>query len=167
MFTLGALFIAIAMIAAVGVVPAMLAFLRLDGWSEAIIRLSRWPALLAATGLGIAALYRFGPSRNPAKWRWLTWGAAVAAAAWLVASAGFSYYLENFADYNATYGTLGAVIGFMIWTWISVAIILLGAELNAELENQTAVDTTIGPARPLGSRGAKMADTLGKKARGD
>lgn len=167
LFTLGALFIAMAMIFAVGVVPAILAFFSLDGWSEAIIRLSRWPALLVATSIGIATLYRFGPSREPAKWRWLTWGAAFASVVWLAASVGFSYYLENFADYNATYGTLGAVIGFMIWTWISVAIVLLGAELNAELEHQTSVDTTVGPARPLGSRGARMADTVGRKARGE
>jgi hypothetical protein len=80
---------------------------------------------------------------------------------WLIASILFSWYLANFADYNATYGSLGAVIGFMLWTWISVVILLLGAELNSEIEHQTARDSTTGPERPLGARGATMADTVG------
>jgi membrane protein len=83
---------------------------------------------------------------------------------WVVTSMAFSYYLENFANYNATYGTLGAVIGFMVWVWISVMILLFGAELNAELEHQTAKDTTTGEPLPIGSRGATMADTIGKSS---
>lgn len=166
-FTFGALFLGIAMIVSVGIVPAVLAFLRLDQWAETIIRLGRWPILLAFIVGGIALLYRFGPSRNPAKWRWLTWGAVAAAAVWMLTSWVFSFYLENFADYNATYGTLGAVVGFMMWTWISVVILLIGAELNAELEHQTAVDTTTGPDRQLGERKAVIADTIGRKASGD
>jgi membrane protein len=86
---------------------------------------------------------------------------------WLIASWGFSYYLQNFADYNATYGTLGAVVGFMMWTWISVIILLVGAELNAELEHQTARDSTTGAPEPLGARGAVMADTLGEAMESD
>jgi hypothetical protein len=85
----------------------------------------------------------------------------LATALWLVASVLFSWYLQNFANYNATYGSLGAVIGFMMWTWISVVILLGGAELNAELEHQTARDSTTGPELPMGARGATMADTLG------
>jgi membrane protein len=107
-------------------------------------------------------LYRYGPSRERAKWRWLNWGAAISTVVWLVASWGFSFYLQHFANYNATYGTLGAVIGFMMWTWISVIILLIGAEVNAELEHQTARDSTTGPPLPLGDRGAVMADTVGK-----
>ncbi len=83
---------------------------------------------------------------------------------WLLASWGFSIYLQNFADYNATYGSLGAVIGFMMWTWISVVILLVGAELNAEMEHQTARDSTVGPPQPMGERGAVMADTIGRTA---
>jgi membrane protein len=94
----------------------------------------------------------------------LTWGAAVATVVWIAASWAFSYYLQNFADYNATYGTLGAVVGFMVWTWISVIILLAGAELNAEMEHQTERDSTTGPPKPMGQRGAVMADTLGKAA---
>ena len=93
-------------------------------------------------------------SKKRAQWRWLSWGASTATVVWLVSSWAFSYYLQNFADYNATYGTLGAMIGFMMWTWISVIILLVGAELNAELEHQTAKDTTTGAPEPMGKRGA-------------
>jgi membrane protein len=115
-------------------------------------------------GIGTATLYRFGPSRNRAQWQWLSWGASIATVVWLISSWGFSYYLQNFADYNATYGALGAMIGFMMWTWISIIILLVGAELNAELEHQTTKDTTTGAPEPMGNRGAFMADTLGKAA---
>ena len=83
--------------------------------------------------------------------------------AWLIASLGFSWYAENFGSFNKTYGSLGAVIGFMMWIWISAIVVLLGAELDAEMEHQTARDTTEGPPQPLGTRGAKMADTLGPR----
>jgi membrane protein len=166
-FTLGAIVIGIGLIASVGVVPALLALLRLDGWAEILISVLRWPLLLLMVGAGMIVIYRYGPSRERAKWRWLTWGGVVATVVWVAASIGFSFYLQNFADYNATYGTLGAVIGFMMWTWISVIILLVGAELNAELEHQTARDSTTGPARELGNRGAVMADTVGKAADDD
>ena len=161
-FTMGAIFVGIGLIISVGIVPTALALLRLDQWTEILIRVLRWPLLLVMIGIGMTVLYRFGPSREKAKWRWLTWGSVLATIVWLIASWAFSYYLQNFADYNATYGTLGAVIGFMMWTWISVIILLVGAELNAELEHQTAKDSTIGPPLPMGDRGAFMADTVGK-----
>ena len=133
-FTMGAIFVGIGLIISVGIVPTALALLRLDQWTEILIRVLRWPLLLVMIGIGMTVLYRFGPSREKAKWRWLTWGSVLATIVWLIASWVFSYYLQNFADYNATYGTLGAVIGFMMWTWISVIILLVGAELNAELD---------------------------------
>jgi membrane protein len=92
----------------------------------------------------------------------MTWGAALTTVAWTAMSLGFSYYLDHFANYNATYGTLGALIGFLIWIWLSVVILIIGGELNAELEHQTAKDTTTGAPLPMGSRGAYVADTLGK-----
>jgi membrane protein len=159
--TMGAMMLGVLIIAGVGVVPAVLAFVGLGGWTELLISLLRWPILLVIVGAGISVLYRYGPSRERAKWRWITWGAALATILWLIASILFSWYLSNFADYNATYGSLGAVIGFMVWTWISVVILLLGAEFNAELEHQTARDSTTGPERPIGARGATMADTIG------
>ncbi len=133
-FTMGAIFVGIGLIISVGIVPTALALLRLDQWTEILIRVLRWPLLLVMIGIGMTVLYRFGPSREKAKWRWLTWGSVLATIVWLIASWVFSYYLQNFADYNATYGTHGAVIGFMMWTWISVIILLVGAELNAELD---------------------------------
>lgn len=128
------------------------------GW---IFNAIYWPSLLVAFGVGLALLYRFGPSRRHAKWRWVSWGSIAAAMAWLTMSAGFSFYVANFGSYDRTYGSLGAVIGFMTWTWLSSMVVLLGAELNSEIEHQTARDSTVGPERPLGARGAEMADTIG------
>jgi membrane protein len=161
LFTLGAIIVGILFIVGVGIVPAVLAFVGLSRAEETLISLLRWPVLIVVSAAAISLLYRYGPSRERAKWRWVTWGSVLAAVAWLVASILFSWYLANFADYNATYGSLGAVIGFMLWTWISVLILLLGAEINAELEHQTARDSTTGPEMPMGARGATMADTLG------
>jgi membrane protein len=110
--------------------------------------------------LALAALYRFGPSRAKPQWQWVSVGSAVATALWIVASIGFSIYVSKFGDYNKTYGSLGAIIILLTWFWISSYIFLAGAELNAEMEHQTARDTTTGPERPLGSRGARMADTV-------
>lgn len=167
LFTIGAIVIGILLIFTVGVVPAILAVLRLEGWTETLTRILRWPLLFLATSLAITLIYRYGPSRERAKWRWLSWGAVAATFVWMATSIVFSFYLENFADYNATYGTLGAVIGFMVWTWISVIVLIIGAQLNAEIEHQTAIDTTTGAAAPMGERGAVMADTLGPAIAGD
>ena len=106
-------------------------------------------------------IYRYGPSRREPRWRWVTWGSGFAAVLWLAASALFSWYAANFGSFNKTYGSLGAVIGFMTWMWLSVIVILIGAKLNAETEHQTARETTTGPEKLLGRRGAKMADTVG------
>ncbi|PWE57098.1 ribonuclease [Metarhizobium album] len=164
LFTFGALLVAVILIFAIGVIPAILAYLWLDRWAELLASLGRWPVILAIVGAGITLVYRYGPSREPAKLRWLTWGAALSTLLWLATSFLFSFYLENFANYNATYGTLGALIGFMVWTWISVVILIVGAEVNAELEHQTARDSTTGSPRPMGERGAYVADTLGAEA---
>lgn len=103
----------------------------------------------------------YGPSRSAPRWRWITWESAVATLCWLAASGLFSWYAASFGKFNETYGSLGAVIGFMTWLWISAIVILLGAELDAEMEHQTARDTTTGAPKPLGVRGAKVADTVG------
>ncbi|NEI74803.1 YihY family inner membrane protein [Rhizobium lusitanum] len=163
-FTFGALIIAIVLIAAIGVLPAALAYLWLDRWQELLARFGRWPFILVFVGCGIAVIYRYGPSREQAKLKWLSWGVVFSTLLWLVASILFSFYLENFANYNATYGTLGALIGLMVWVWISVIILIVGAELNAELEHQTVRDSTTGPPKPMGERGAFVADTVGKAA---
>lgn len=161
-FTFAAMLIGIFMIFAVGVLPAVLALVTIDERAGRLISLMRWPALLVMIAIGISILYRFGPSREQAKWRWISWGGGLATIVWIAASAGFSFYLQNFADYNATYGSLGAVVGLMFWIWISVLILIVGAELNAEMERQTAIDTTTGAPLPMGERGAVVADTLGE-----
>ncbi|WP_094544035.1 YihY/virulence factor BrkB family protein [Brucella pseudogrignonensis] len=161
-FTFGGLIIAIVLIAAIGVLPAVLSYLWLDRWQELLARFARWPLVLVLVGCGIALIYRFGPSRAQAKFRWLNWGVVLSTLLWMSASILFSFYIENFANYNATYGTLGALIGMMVWVWISVIILIVGAELNAELEHQTACDSTTGSPQPMGNRGAFVADTLGK-----
>ena len=129
-----------------------------------ILGFLRWPILLLIVTTALSVIYRFGPSRRDAKWRWVTWGSIAAAGAWVGASMIFSWYVTAFDSYNRIYGSLGAAIGFMTWIWLSVLIILLGAELNAEMEHQTARDTTEGEPKPLGARGANMADHVGKSA---
>ncbi len=161
-FTLGAMFLGAAFIFTLGIVPAVLALFRLDDFGPTLIAALRWPVMLVIIITGLSLIYRFGPSRERAKWRWLSWGACIAAVVWIATSFGFSFYLQNFADYNATYGSLGAVIGFMMWMWISAMIVIAGAEINAEMEHQTAIDTTTGADMPMGRRGATMADTLGQ-----
>ena len=129
--------------------------------ADAALRLLRWPALLVLVSLCLAVIYRYGPSRHEAKWRWVTWGSSVAALLWVCASALFSWYVASFDSYNRTYGSLGAGIGFMTWIWLSVVVVLLGAELNAEMERQTVLDSTTGRPKPLGARQAYAADTVG------
>jgi membrane protein len=129
--------------------------------TERLLSILRWPVLLIVVILGLAALYRYGPSRRSAKWRWVTWGSTVAAVLWILTSMLFSWYVASFESYNRLYGSLGAGIGFMVWIWLSVVVILIGAELNAEMEHQTARDTTAGVEKPLGMRGAVMADRVG------
>ncbi|MBY5566095.1 YihY/virulence factor BrkB family protein [Rhizobium leguminosarum] len=161
-FTLCAMLFTVVMVALVGVMPVVLSYLWLDQFKEHMALLMRWPLLLLVVAVAVTSVYRFGPSREPAKLRWMTWGAVLTTIAWVAMSLGFSFYLDHFANYNATYGTLGALIGFLIWIWLSVVILIIGGELNAELEHQTARDTTTGTPLPMGSRGAYVADTLGK-----
>jgi membrane protein len=163
-FTFCAIAGALLAVGAVVVFPLVLAAF---GWSssdEPIIGFLRWPVMFVLIILGLSVLYRYGPSRRLAKWRWLSVGSVFAAVAWLAVSSLFSWYLGNFANYNATYGALGAVVGLMMWMWLSTIVVLVGAELNAEIEHQTACDSTVGSEKPLGTRGAVMADTVGVAA---
>lgn len=159
-FTVGMILgLIIALIAIVGV-PAVLAFVGLGAVTDMAVRLGRWPLIGALLMAGLAVLYRYGPSRARARLRWISVGAAVATVLWVAASIAFSWYVTNFGGYNATYGSLGAVIVVMLWLYISVFVILLGAKLDAEIEHETSVDTTTGPARPMGQRGAFVADRV-------
>jgi membrane protein len=162
-FTFAGLAFALVAIGAIVVVPAALQFVGLQSVTELLIKVIRWPVLLAIVVLALAAIYRYGPSRETPKWRWITWGSAFAGVTWLIASGLFSWYAGSFGTFNKTYGSIGAVIGFMMWIWISAIVVLLGAELDAEMEHQTARDTTEGSPRPIGARGATMADTMGAR----
>jgi membrane protein len=148
-----------AIIAVVGA-PIVLGFFGPDRLVPVLIHWLRWPLLAFVAMLALAVLYRYGPARRKAQWRWLPVGSVLALGLWLVASSLFSLYVSRFADYNATYGAVGGVIILLMWLYLSALAILLGAELNAELEHQTGVDTTIGPDRPRGQRGAFVADHL-------
>ncbi|MFD0987849.1 YihY/virulence factor BrkB family protein [Methyloligella solikamskensis] len=163
-FTLGALAFMIAAINAIVILPLVLSWVGFESYAGQLISILRWPALVVIVLVWLALLYRYGPSRASPQWRWLSVGSLFAALAWLGGSALFSWYLSNFANYDATYGSLGAAIGLMMWLWLSIIIILLGAEINAEIEHQTARDTTTRPEKPMGDRGAVMADTVGANA---
>jgi membrane protein len=161
-FTVGTLVFFIVLINIVIGIPLLVKFLYLGPLGGILI--TALPALLmfGVAIFGLAMLYRYGPSRATPKWRWITPGSLAAAILWLIGSVLFSWYLASWSDYSATYGSLGAVIGVMMWIYLSLWVVLVGAELNAEIEHQTARDTTIGPEKPLGSRGATMADTVGE-----
>ncbi|WP_279482845.1 YihY/virulence factor BrkB family protein [Aureimonas sp. SK2] len=160
-FTLCAIVFLIVALAAVVVLPIALNFVGLGG-IESWLLVLRWPLLLVVVAGGLSVVYRYGPSRRRARWRWITPGAGLAAVLWVIFSIAFSWYAQNFGSYDETYGSLGAAIGFMTWIWISSMVVLVGAELDAELEHQTARDSTREPPRPMGRRGAVMADTLGE-----
>ncbi len=157
-FTAGALVFLIILMTAVVVLPIVLNFIGLQSSTDLLVRVGRWPAVLLLLAVFLAALYRIGPSRNAAQWRWISWGSAFAAVSWVGLSIGFSWYVSHFGSYNKTYGSLGAVVGFMTWIWLSTTVILVGAQLNAEMEAQTEKDTTVGAPKPIGARGATQAD---------
>jgi len=160
-FTLCAILFILTALGGIVVLPIVLKFIGLGEGTEWLLSLLRWPVLLIGVILGLSLIYRFGPSRDKAEWRWVTPGGIVAAVLWIAVSMLFSWYVSNFGSYNETYGSLGAVIGFMTWIWLSSIVVLLGAEINAEMEHQTVKDTTEGAQQPMGTRGAKMADTAG------
>ena len=167
LFTLAGIAFVIIAIAGVVVLPLMLKFVGLAAGTEWIIAILRWPILVVTIVLSLACIYRYGPSRRDARWRWVIWGSVVGAVLWVAASMLFSLYVTTFDSYNRIYGSLGAAVGFMIWLWISAVIVLLGGQLNAEMEHQTARDTTEGRSKPLGARGAMMADHVGEAQNGE
>jgi membrane protein len=156
---IGALLVAIG---AVMALPIAVNYLGLQNATELLFRLARWPLLLALVIVGLSVLYRLGPSRGQPRRQWISVGSVSAAVAWLISSALLSWYIASFAHYNAMYGSLGVAIGMMMWMWISSIVILFGAQLNSEIEHQTARDSTVRGEKPLGARGAFMADTIGK-----
>ncbi len=162
LFTLGVILFMVLALVAVVALPAFLNVVGLGGITDFLLRWLRWPLLLVALGGLLALIYRYGPSRRHAQWRWLSWGSGFAAVLWVVVSLLFSWYVASFGSYDKTYGSLGAVVGFMTWIWISTTVVLIGAQLDAEMETQTARDTTTGMERPRGQRGAAPADHLSR-----
>jgi membrane protein len=133
-FTLAAMALLLAGLASVVVVPIIVKLMPMQSLAGPLMKIARWPVLLILIGLGLSVVYRFGPHREHAQWRWISWGSGVAAIAWLGGSLLFSWYAANFGSYNETYGSLGAVIGFMTWMWLSSIVVLLGAEIDAAME---------------------------------
>jgi membrane protein len=162
LLTLGALLGGIFAIVVVVALPVALKFLGLDERVEAVVSYARWPLLAAVMLVGLAIVYRYGPDRDKPQWRWVTWGAVIATLLWIGGSALFSLYVTRFGDYNKTYGSMGAVVILMTWFLLTAYILLVGAEINAEMERQTRADTTEGPPAALGRRGAYAADTVGR-----
>jgi len=160
------LFLIVGLVIAVSaavVAPAVAAAFEFVPWLEVVMKWAPWPILFVLVILGLSVIYRYGPSRTYARWRWISPGAVVATVLWLIGSAAFSIYAANFGSYNATYGALGGVIVLLTWLWLSAFAVLLGAELNSEIEHQTRRDSTVGEELPMGERGAVKADTLGRE----
>jgi membrane protein len=160
-FTICGIVFMLAALGSIIVIPVILEYVGLSDLGDLLVRIGRWPAMLLILTIALSVIYRYGPSRQAAQWRWITWGSALAAMLWLGVSGLFSWYAASFGNFNETYGSLGAVIGFMTWLWISAIVILVGGEINAEMEHQTIRDTTTGPPQPMGTRGAYVADTVG------
>lgn len=143
----------------VAVLPAIFALMGDQPGLENLADLLRWPILLVVGATAFMLLYRFGPSRRASRWRWLAPGAILACALWIIGTAGFGWYVENLGSYSETFGALAGVIVLMLWLWLSAYAVLIGAVIDAEMEHQTIKDSTRGPDRPLGERGAVKADT--------
>ena len=144
------------------VYPAVIGVFGFSSIIQTLVTYLRFPLLAVVAIVGLMILYRYAPSRDRPKWRWVNWGAIIATLIWIVGSIGFSIYMRYFGNYNETYGTLGAAIVLLTWFWLSAFIVLMGAELNSEIEHQTARDSTTGERQPMGRRGAHAADTVGE-----
>jgi membrane protein len=136
-FTIGGIAFVWVALGSIVIVPVILNYVGLSDVSDFLLRVGRWPTMYLILTFALAVIYRYGPNHEAPRWRWITWGSAIAALLWLVASALFSWYAANVGTFNETYGSLGAVIGFMTWLWISAMVILLGAEIDAAMERQT------------------------------
>lgn len=144
------------------IVPIVMNFLDFLPMTTMLAKVGSWILLLGIFSFYLSFAYRFGPDRENAKWKWVSWGAVFSAVLWALVSALFSWYAQEFGNFNKTYGSLGAIIVLMTWFYLSSFVVLLGAEINAEMEHQTSQDSTTHPDKPMGERDAHMADTLGE-----
>jgi membrane protein len=163
-FTLAAILGFILMLLLGVAVPLALNTLTSSTWAQGIVVIARWGLLWAFAVFALAAIYRFAPAREHARWRWVTWGSVVAATLWLAGSVLFAYYVRTLGSYARMYGALGGVVVLLMWFYLSSFFIVLGAVINAEMERQTRRDTTEGGEAPMGQRGAFVADTVGPSA---
>lgn len=164
-FTLLGTLLSLVAIVVVVAMPAITGAFNFGPMFETLGTVAGWVVLLLIFSFYLSTLYRFGPCRQKAKWQWVSRGSLIASVLWAATSLLFSWYASNFADFNKTYGSLGAVVVLMTWFWISSYIILLGGEINSELERQTTKDTTTGKPKPLGARDAYAADSVGPSAK--
>jgi membrane protein len=162
LLTLTAIVGTVLAIALVVALPAVLQVLGLGQALKWVISIAVWPILIIMMLLGLAIIYRYGPSRREPRWRWVSGGAIVATVLWIIGSLLFSVYVTQFANYNETYGSVGAIVILLLWFLLSSYAVLIGAEFNAEMERQTLKDSTAGGDQPLGQRGAYAADTVGE-----
>jgi membrane protein len=158
--TIGVIIGGIVAIALVAVLPAAVQLMGLGSTMKWILLIVEWPLLIVLVMAGLAVLYRYGPDRREPQWRWASPGAITATVLWIVASIAFTAYVSNFGSYDKTYGSLGGVVVLLTWLYLSAFVVLLGAVINAQAEEQTARDTTTGQEKPLGKRGAYAADTV-------
>lgn len=161
-FTLFLIVVVIISMALVVVFPVVIRALGLPNWAYTALGFSRWLLLFLLLLFTLAAVYRIGPNRENAKWRWVNWGAFIATVLWVLGSWLFSFYVSNFSSYNETYGSVAAVVILLFWFFLTSFVILLGGLVNAEMEYQTSKDTTSGPEKPMGDRGANPADNVGE-----
>lgn len=159
LLTVGAMIFLIVAIGLIAVLPAGLRSIGLGSAAETAISIGRWPLLALMVMAALAVLYKYAPDRDQPKLRWVSWGAVLATLLWLIGSALFTLYVNNFGKFGETYGSFAGIIVLMLWLLLTAFIVLLGAETNAEVERQTAKDSTVGHERPLGERGATPADT--------
>ena len=161
LLTLGAIVFVILAVGLVAVVPIVLNAMRLGALGTVVANVIRWPLLAVLVMAALGVIYKIGPDRDNPQFRWVSWGAVVATVLWLIGSALFSLYVNNFGKYNETYGALAGVVVLMLWLFLSAFIVVLGAEINSEMEAQTRKDSTVGEERPMGQRRAVKADELG------
>lgn len=159
--TLAAAIFGVVALALIAVLPVIIDFLPLGSFGKTMAEIIRWPILLVLLMVMLAAMYRFAPSRKEPQWRWVSWGAVIATILWVIGSALFSIYVSRFAAYDKTYGSLGGVVVLLMWLYLTCFVVLLGAQINAEIEHQTVRDSTIDGQKPMGRRGARVADTVG------
>ncbi len=162
--TVGGLIFVILTLFLITLLPAVLGMLGFGQKMQTVLSLSRWPLLAVIVMGGLAILYRYAPCRDYPRWQWVSWGAGIATLMWIIGSSAFAIYANDYSSYNQTYGSLGAAVILLMWFWLTAFIVMVGAEINSEMERQTRIDTTEGEPEPMGQRQAYSADTLGRTA---